>query len=372
MKILKYILLSITLLNFVSFSAIAFGSGVGSVVSAMFFILILFYYFVSPKPKLVTSFIVLGLAYHLIAGINYSGEIRDFYLDALKYFIFIIGIVYLAKDTTHTELGLFAFIGSMSILVNAVAFSTLYGRYGGFYINPNNAGIICLIAFSLTFNIKNTILKLGLQLLIVTAGIMTLSRYFILLLVLINVIAIISNKKNSVSLVAGSIAIVIVLTVSSIFNLNAVRFSAFQSLFGGDQIETKTITENSRNETWALYTDVILDNPVFGVGYNALHGKKNKHIDVGVGVHNTYLMAIGESGIIPFMLFIIIYLSLMFRSFKHLYTNPEYACIATILATYLLVSHNYFDNFLVLFTSIWLYQRVKYSPENQTLNTLNS
>src|SRR5690606_15795086 len=151
MKILKYILLSITLLNFVSFSAIAFGSGVGSVVSAMFFILILFYYFVSPKPKLFTSFIVLGIAYHLIAGMNYYIEIRDFYLNALKYFLFIVRIVYLAIVTTNTEIGLFVVIVCMSILVNAVAFYTLYGRYGGFYINPNNARIICLIAFSLPF-----------------------------------------------------------------------------------------------------------------------------------------------------------------------------------------------------------------------------
>ncbi|MCX7549508.1 O-antigen ligase family protein [Xanthomarina sp. F2636L] len=368
MKILKYILLSITLLNLVSFSPIAFGSSAGSLVSALFFILIIFYYFVNPKPKLVVSFIVLGLAYHLIAGIGYTGEIKDFYLDATKFFIFIIGIVYLAKDTTHKELFIFAFIGSMSILINAVSFSSLYGRYGGFYINPNSAGIICLIAFSLTFNIKNTILKLGLQLLIVIAGIMTLSRYFILLLVVVNLIAIISNRKNSISLVAGTFAIVLVLTVSSLFNLNTVRFSAFQSIFGGGEVETKTITENSRNETWALYTDLILDNPVTGVGYNVLSGKKNKYIDVRVGVHNTYLMIIGESGIIPFLLIIIIYLSLIFRSIKHLSTNPEYACIAVVLATFLLASHNYFDNFLVLFTSIWLYQRVKEKPE--TLNTL--
>jgi O-antigen ligase len=370
MKILKYVLLSITLLNLVSFSLVAFGSTAGSLVSALFFVLIIFYFFVSPKPKLMVSLIVLGLAYHIIGGINYTGETRDFYVDATKYFIFIIGIVYLAKITTHKELALFAFIGSLSILINAVAFSSLYGRYGGFYINPNNAGIICLIAFSLTFTINNTILKLITQLLIVIAGIMTLSRYFILLLVLINVISIVANIKNSISLVAGSIALVVVLTVSSIFNLNTVRFSAFQSLFEGDQIETKTITENSRDETWALYTDLILDNPVFGVGYNTLHGDKTKYSDVGYGVHNTYLMAIGESGIIPFMLFVIIYVSLLFRSFKYLKTNPEYACLGTILVTFLLVSHNYFDNFLVLFTTIWLYQRVKDKPK--TLNiTIN-
>ncbi|GGG48465.1 O-antigen ligase family protein [Bizionia arctica] len=372
MKIIKYILLSITLLNLVSYSKDIFGSGAGSFTSALFFVLIIVYFFISPKPKLVITFIILGLAYYVISGINYTGETRDFFIDALKYFIFIIGIVYLAKETTSLELGIFAFIGAMSILINAVVFPTVYGRYGGLYVNPNNAGIVCLIAFSLTFAIKNTFLKLTLQLLIVTAGIMTLSRSFILLLVLINIIAIIANRKNSISLLAGSTAVVVVLTVSSMFNLNTLRFTAFQSIFEGNHVETKTITQNSRNETWALYTDLILDNPVVGVGYGALQGiSRTKYSNVPFGVHNTFLMVIGESGIIPFLLIIIIYIYLLFKSFRQLKTNPEYAYIATILVTFLFVSHNYFDNYLILFTSIWLYQRVTDESKNLNNMTLN-
>jgi O-antigen ligase len=373
MKIIKYILLSIILLNLVSFSKDIFGASAGSFTSALFFVLIIFYFFISPKPKLVLSFIILGLVYYIISGINYTGVTRDFFIDAIKFFIFIIGIVYLAKDTSKTELGVFAFIGSMSILINAVVFPTLYGRYGGLYVNPNNAGIVCLIAFSLTFSIKNTLLKLTTQLLIVTAGIMTLSRSFILLLVLINIIAIVANKKNSISLLAGSTAVVVVLTVSSLFNLNTLRFTAFQSIFEGNNVQTRTITQNSRDETWALYTDLILDNPVVGVGYGTLQGiSRTKYSDVSFGVHNTFLMIIGESGIIPFMLIIIIYASLMFKSFKNLKTNPEYAYITTIVVTSLIVSHNYFDNYLILFISIWLYQRIMAKPETFNNNTLNT
>jgi len=261
---------------------------------------------------------------------------------------------------------LFAFIGAMSVLINAVVFSTHYGRYGGFYINPNEAGLVCLVAFSLTFYFKNVVLKLFLQLLIVTAGIMTLSRYFILMLFFVNIIAVLSNRKNSISLVAGSIGIVFVLTVSSLFNLNTTRFSAFHSIFGSEEIETQTITKGSRSETWALYTDIILDNPITGIGYRALHGNQTQYsiINVNVGVHNAYLMAIGESGIITFLLMILVYISLVLRSIKHLKYNLEYICIAAVLATHLLVSHNYFDNYFVLFISIWLYQRVKNKPDS--------
>ncbi|MEO8933901.1 MAG: O-antigen ligase family protein [Xanthomarina sp.] len=365
MKIFKYFLLSLILFNLTSFFLMVFGSGIGALFSVILFGSVVFFYFLSPKPKLPIIFIVLGLSYFIISGLNYTGITRDFFMDVIKYFIFIVGAVHLAKDTTEKEFGLFAFIGAMSVLINAIIFSTAYGRYGGVYINPNAAGVVCLIAFSLTFYFKNLPFKLFTQLLIVTAGIMTLSRYFVILLLLINIIAIIANRKNSISLLTGSFGIIVVLTVSSLFNLNTTRFSAFQSLFGSQEIQTQTMSQGSRSETWALYTDVVLENPVSGIGYKALHGlqKSNySNIHVNVGVHNTYLMVIGESGIITFLLLILLYFSLFFRSIKHLKSNPEYMCIAVILVTFLLVSHNYFDNYLILFTSIWLYFKVKNKP----------
>lgn len=371
MKILKYFLLSFVLFNLTSFSLMAYGSTIGALFSAVLFGSILLYYFLNPKHKLPVIFIVLGLLYFIISGLNYRGVPRDFFMDVIKYFIFIIGIVHLTKETTEKEFGLFAFIGAMSVLINAVVFSTAYGRYGGLYINPNTAGVICLIAFSLTFHFKNLPFKLLTQLLIVTAGIMTLSRYFVLILLLVNIVAIMANRKNSISLFAGSIGIVVVLSVSSLFNLNTSRFSAFQSIFEGQEMQTQTMTQGSRNETWALYTDIILDNPVTGIGYRGLHGLQTSNysnIHVRVGVHNTYLMVIGEAGIVPLLLLILIYLSLILRSVKHLKTNPEYMCIAVVLATYLLVSHNFFNDYFILFTSIWLYYKIKSEPQLVTQN----
>lgn len=360
MKVLKYFTLILILLNVPTFGVKTFGSTIGGILSVLLFASIILYYFINKKLKIPIPFLLIGITYFLISGISYTGILRDFIIDAVKYFIFIISIVHLAKHTTRKELSIIMAIGAISVLINAIVFSTHYGRYGGFYINPNKAGFACLIAFSLTFFIKSKVLKLGLQLLIVTAGIMTLSRSFIILLVLVNIIAMVADRKNSISLLAGSFAIVIVLTVSSIFQLNTSRFSAFQSIFSSSEIETKTITQGSRDETWALYTDMILNNVVIGSGYNTLHGNKGNYAaDIRNSVHNTYLMALGEAGIIPFLLFIIVYISLLVKSLKYYKSNPEYLCIATILLTFLLVSHNYFDNYLVLFVSIWLYEKVK-------------
>jgi hypothetical protein len=68
-------------------------------------------------------------------------------------------------------------------------------------------------------------------------------------------------------------------------------------------------------------------------------------------------------------LLVIVYLSLAIRSLSYFKIHPEYSFLALILITELLVSHNYFDNFIVLFFTIWLYVKVK--NETQTDLTLN-
>src|SRR5690554_2083920 len=365
MIILKYITLALILLNLPTFGLKAFGSTGGSFLSAMLFGCITLYYFLSKKEATPLIFVLLGIYYYLISGINYMGDTREFIIDAIKYFIFIIGSISLIRDTSWKELGVILFIGVLSVIINAFLFSTAYGRYGGLYLNPNRAGLTCLAAFSLTFLIKHNILKLSIQLIIVVAGIMTLSRYFLLLLFLINIIAIISNRKNGISLLAGTFGIILIFSLSSILQLNTERFEAFESLFSDDEVQTETISRGSRSETWALYTDVILENVLIGQGYKTLHGRQYNNVGVQTGVHNTYLMALGEAGFILFFMFIFIYIYLFTKSANHLRENVEYICLSFVLMTFLLVSHNYFDNYLLLFLTIWLYQRVKNNPLTQ-------
>ncbi|MDU8886144.1 O-antigen ligase family protein [Yeosuana sp. MJ-SS3] len=361
MQIFKYILLTLVLLSLPTFGLYAFGPGVGSALVLLMFIGILGYFFLNKKEKFVFPFLVLGLSYYLISGVNFSGFLEDYINDIIKYLIFIILTGYLIKQTKQIEVCIILLIGALSILVNVIQFPNSYGRYSGLYLNPNTAGVVCLLGFAYSYSIKSLKYRLLLQFLFTIAGIMTFSRSFILVLILVNLVSMISNKKNIIGLLIGAVALVIILGTTTL-QLNSKRFSALKSIFS-DDVDREAISENPRNETWALYTDVVLDKPIYGHGYKSMQGKETDTVGIKAGVHNTYLMVLGESGLIPFLLLTYIYVFIFIKSLKHFSAHPEYNYLSIILITYLLVSHNFFDNYLILFISIWLYIKVKESPE---------
>lgn len=368
MQILKYIILLLIFLNIPTFGLSSFGPGVGSASVLILFGLIFLYFFLNKKEKPIFPFIFLGLCYFLISGINFSGILIEYFKDIVRYFLFILLAIPLIKKSSNNEIGFVLLIGAISVLINAFIFPNTYGRYSGFYLNPNTAGLICLIGFALSYNILQIKYRLIAQFLLTVAGIMTFSRYFILILILVNLVSILANKKNVIGLIVGSLGLIIILGTTSL-KLNTERFLALKSIFS-DDIDTETITKESRDETWSLYTEVILNNPIFGKGYKTMQGKDTDTVGIKVGVHNSYLMVLGESGIITLLLFVFIYLAIFIRSIMHFSVHPEYTYLAIILLTYLLVSHNLFDNYIVLFISIWLYIKVKNKPVINSLNQI--
>jgi O-antigen ligase len=337
----------------------------GSFTSALLLVGIIFYYFLEDKLRPIIPLVILGLCYFFISGVNYAEDFIEFTKDLLRFFIFILGVRTLASRTSKKELCIIFIIGALSILINAVFFSDSYGRYSGLYLNPNNAGFICIVGFALTYNLEKISLKLIAQFIFAICGLMTLSRTFILLLIIVNLIAIIIDKKNIITLVLAFLSLTLILSLSSI-RLNTERFGALQSIFSND-VDTKTITKESRNETWAKYIDGILESPITGQGYKKLHGNPNGYKRDDSGVHNTFLMVIGEAGVVPFLIIVIFYLSLLFKSIKLIYYDPIYFVIATILLFTLMVSHNYFDNYILLFITIWLYNNLNESEADSLI-----
>lgn len=367
MKTLKYIILFLIFLNVPSFGLYAFGTVFGSLSTVLLYACGLIYFFISPKEKIMFPFIFLGLSYFLISGINYSGELNTYFTDVIKYFTYIFFTVHLTRNTTQTELYFFLLLGAISIIVNVLLFpDDFYGRYSGLYLNPNIAAVVCLLGFLFSYCIKSTKYRLLVQFIFTVAGILTFSRSFIINLIIINLISMLANKKNFIGLLVGSIAMIIILNSTSL-HLNAERFSAFKSVFS-DDVDAEHITKNPRNETWALYTDVILDKPIIGNGYKSMQGGYVQPLGIWVGIHNSYLMTLGEAGVIPFLMLIFLSVSLFTRSIKYFQTNPEYLYLAITLFIYLLVSHNLFDSYMILFVSLWLYIRVKENPEINSLN----
>lgn len=192
---------------------------------------------------------------------------------------------------------------------------------------------------------------------------------------LINLILVFINRKFIIAPIIGAACMVLIAAFSSSLNLNADRFNAFQNIIKGDDTESDVaqLEKDSRTETWSRYKDIILSKPVFGHGYGILQGRNN--FGLSVGVHNTYLMVIGEAGIVPFTLLIGMYVYFLWIGFKRFKTEPMAFVSALVLSTALLVSHTYFDSFVLLFLSMYLYifltekmQQVEKKEEDLTID----
>lgn len=340
-----------------------FGASLGSLSSYLTSLSIIgFYVLVKDWHKPLWPFIILGLLYFLISSINYT------YLDIdnafiKQFFRFMIVVVFgaeLAQRTTTKDFYFILLLGGISVIINALIFplananfTPTYGRYSGFYLNPNLAGSICLFGYAISLSISKRYWKLMGAFIFTLAGILTFSRTFIVVWLIINFLTILQSKKNIFIPAIGVIVLVIVLTFSQNLTLNKERFGALQSVFGEEQIDTETIKKGSRQDTWALYYDMIMEKPLLGNGYLKLRIRKPYQ---GMpGVHNSFLMVLGEAGIIPFLLMLGIYVYLLIKSFNNFKTKPELFYISVVLLLNLMTGHGYFTNFQSVFISMFVF-----------------
>lgn len=356
--ILRYTILALILWALPSFLLVYSGSLLGTVTSYGSLGLMVLYLLVdNNRGRILGPFIVLGLMYYVIGGLNYTGnEERELFVELIKYLIVILCGAQIIRKTTFDELFVFLMIGSLSIIVSAIFFPDLSpnpGRFSGFYLNPNVGGAISLMGFALSFGIKNKKLKYLGQLIFSVGGFFTLSRYFMGIWVVINLLSVFVSRKNLVVPAIGVVALTLIFTFADKLPLRADRFLAIQSLVsGGNPSQTAALSEDSRTETWASYKNIIMDKPILGNGYKKMQGR---HFGLWAGVHNTYLLVWGEAGIIPFLLIVGMYLFIAVKGYQCFKTEPHHTMLALVLVTALLVTHNYFDKFSLLFMSMYIW-----------------
>ncbi|TAI48575.1 O-antigen ligase family protein [Flagellimonas allohymeniacidonis] len=374
MKILKYIILILILWGFPTFALFYISPAMGSATSYLTIALAMVYYILNKDKKgLMWPFIILGLTYYTLAGLNYTGvSDREFFTNFIKFILIVVCCADLARKTTLNEIYVILIFGALSVVCHSVFFANIdahfgsnYGRFSGFYLNPNYAAIICLSGFSISYGIKNSKLKLLGQLVFSFAGLLTLSRYFFSIWILMNLLGMVKSKKNMVTPAIGVAVLVLILTFGGEgLKLNTSRFEALNSLFDSEeQVHTETINRDSRADTWATYYDIILDKPFLGNGYRKLQGR---HFGLWAGVHNTYLMVIGEAGIIPFLVLIWIIGTLFIKGVFYYNSEPEYFFLNIVVVTSLLVGHTYFEKFSNIFFTLFLYARLIEFKRNES------
>jgi len=367
---IRFIILFLILGNIPSYLRAYFGVTLGSTASyASSLLLLLYFFFTREKHKPQFPFILLGILYFTLSGLNYSiGLASDFIKEFARFMIVVICANEVLYRTNKKEIYVILFLGALSVIVNATLFPLAnanfyptYGRYSGFYLNPNFAGSICLVGFALSYSMKIKWYRIAGQLIFTLAGIFTFSRGFIVIWLLINFLSIYYSKRNLIVPVIGAGVIIVLLALSSLLSLNRERFQALQSIFESDkQIQTSTITDDSRTATWAMYTELIADKPFFGNGF----GKMRQKTSILPGVHNSYLLVLGESGFVPFLIMIGLYGYLIAFSFQFFQTNPEYFYLSCVLSLSLMVGHGYFDDFYNVLVSMFVYielRRLKYN-----------
>lgn len=364
-SILKYTVLALFTLNLPTAGLNIFGGAVGAILSSASFGLLIVYYLFFLKGKPNIGLLYCGVLYFTFAGFQILGDDTKFITNLAKFLIVVIFGNSFFKEISKKEMTVMFVIGAITIVMNALVFASDRGRSGGFYLNPNAAGFVVLFAYAFTFGLKAGKRKSFLMLLFTIAGFLTFSRTFIIMWVCINLISLLFNRKNIRILVIGVGLFLAMLIVGEALNLGGVRFEKYKGVLN-NETTSSDLSHDSRTHTWSLFYDEVTNSPFIGGGY----GKFQIGGVKGVGVHNTYLLIIGEAGIVPFLAFLIFILILYKKSIAVFKTEPSLFLMCFVFTVYLLTTHNYFDNEVKVVLSLYMMNQIHilYARRNQKLS----
>lgn len=356
MKILKHIILALIFFNLPSAAFKFISSGLSSPLSYFTLFLLLIYYFLVKKGKLNFWLILIGIGYYLISAFQYTGDLVYLLTHIIKFFIVVICGQELVKRTNVNEFFVYLLIGSLSVLVHALFFTGDYGRFSGFYINPNIAGFICISGYGLTYGLKDGKLKLIGQFIFTLMGLLTFSRTFIALWLLINLLSVYLNVRNLRIFGLGFLILTTLFYIDeAVVKLENPRFKQLKAIVTNERVNRTQILEDARTETWAGFYRYISEKPFFGNGYGSFQGGGLK---IG-GAHNTYLLVFGEAGILPFILFSAFFAYLFFQSISIFKRNPNLLLQTIALSVFLLANHNFFNFFYITLTAMWIHHQIE-------------
>jgi hypothetical protein len=359
MKYLKIIILALIFGNLPSFFLVYLNATAGTVLSYGTFLIIIIYFLIKKEMPII-PLVILGLSYFLISILIDTQNSDSFIATFIKYLIFVTMGASVIKDVTKNEIFYFLLFGALSIIYESIFVIDIGGRYSGLYLNPNFAGCICILGYCFSFSVSNKNIKIIGQILFSYAGFVTFSRTFLLLWVLVNILSLTISYKNSYKIIFGIILISLFVSFGNKFDFNTKRLEAFATILDGKI--SQDLAENSRTETWAKYYDRILDHPFFGNGYLSFSGKTFGDDDKTygiVGVHNTPLLIIGEAGIFVFLYFLWIYGGFVFSGIHYFKQDFLLLLVSFSLFIYMLTTHNFFNNYVLLSISIWLFQQIE-------------
>jgi O-antigen ligase len=201
-------------------------------------------------------------------------------------------------------------------------------RASGLFENPNEAAMIALYCIVLVAALpsRSILVRLLQGAVAVVALIMTFSKTGMLVLLLLTALFILT-RRSFVALVLSGLAIVAAFSAlwfvfnNDLLNLSweqRERLSDVLNLAGG---EFNTRSTTGRNVLFEMGFDKIAANLPWGAGlgeFHAMEGGIRKiaggiELNEWLGIHNTYLMILGEGGIFPLLMLLAFLISLLAR-----------------------------------------------------------
>lgn len=354
-KLLKYILLALFVVNLPMVALKTSGDTLGTMLSYSSFVLLIVYYvFFMPGRSPNYWMLYLGLAYFTISGLDlYKFNDDGVWLAGIiKYSILMLFGSSFFREVTKKEMILFLLAGTVSVMVEGFFIPSDQGRASGFYYNANPAGLACLFGYVLTYSLKNKKVRQILQIFFTIGGLVTFSRTFLIVWFLINIMSIKKSRKNIRIFAIGLASIITIFIAGELLNLGGERFESFKSAFSSEKPKND-LNKDSRTDTWSLFYEYILDSPILGNGYRAFQGNGIRKI----GVHNTYLLIIGEAGIIPFIIFLIIVVRLSKKAWEYFKNDETLLYMSIVISLYLLTLHDFFEfPFMLSLVLFWFGQ----------------
>lgn len=366
MQLFRYAVLALFIFNLPATALKFINPTLGTMLSYGSLLLLGLYYIFESKGKVNKWLILIGLSYYLTGAFQYNGQLRMFLVVVAKYFIVVICGYEAIKRTTKKDLFYFLLIGSLSVAFHMVFFKGDYGRYSGFYINPNVAGFICISGYGLTYGLSNLRLKLLGQFVFTLMGLLTFSRTFIALWLFINVMSIFLDIKNIRIIFLGFLIISTLFTIDELVGLDNPRFQQLKGIIYNEGVTAEEIGQGGRAQTWKKFYKHIEEKPFFGNGYGAFQGGGFYRL----GSHNTYLLVIGETGIIPFSIFIGLFIYFLYWGVVYFREAPNILMQSIGLSVFLLANHNFFNFYYITMITMWLHYQLMEHKKSKKVKLL--
>lgn len=249
---------------------------------------------------------------------------------------------------------------SLPVNVNGLV---LY-RLTGVDIDPNFFSLQVLMSISLLVPLKidNKKMKTISIFILIIFGILTISKMFILILLLV-VAMFVFVKRNYIKnaffntklkhiIVLSFVIIIITYSFPKIYNMYFSRL---------EEVDDMNALTSGRSEIWNNYTDKIMsDNKILLIG----NGLSTNYL-YGFSAHNGYLAGLYQIGVIGFIIFVLFYVVLVTNTYKEEKNEIFYKGHCLISLVVFLIASFSLDTFGVDYLPFLLYLTTKVLKYNK-------